>query len=32
MIQVGPGYSVVSGERTTPYEVVADPWYWLILV
>src|SRR5262245_28661779 len=32
MIQVGPGYSMVSGERTTPDEVVADPWYWLILV
>ena len=32
MIQVGPGYSVVSGERTTADEVVAGPWYWLILV
>src|SRR3954447_7437041 len=32
MIQVGPGYSVLSGERTTPDDVVAGPWYWLILV
>src|ERR1700754_3636559 len=32
MIQVGPGYSVLSGELTTADDVVAGPWYWLILV